>query len=451
MRSRFLNSLVLSLLLLGVSLWTAVVWKRVFQMEASLRSRSEHQTARAGNDFGSVRSGGFDGLGSTGPNDSERDEAARTEPGAHSNQESLEEHLDRIFAPFLKGREGTRMIDAESEIRRTERADEKLAKLETFAHGLKSLSADDLQEALAVLAEREISGTDRWELYSLIFMRTLVVDPERRVKKSVLYGLDLWAVRSWLRQDFDKALAWLESIKGTRKEAYRNGLVQVVRVLAATDFKKALRFAESARAIDVEDLNSKEHRQGRWVKGGVPPDQRLDPVLVLAGCRISAENQQVIIDYALKLPAKRRDGILNALGKSILFRDGFASAQELYERQKWPGKLNALLLSIACSSIETSAPEKASWLLEVSPREFQARNLRFLVHTWLERDVIGISAWLESLPSGSQRDEAIFVFAENVAKINREIALEWGNLIENSALRKELETTMQSQITPQEE
>jgi hypothetical protein len=446
MTFQFSRSVLLFLILFGLTIWAGKIWSRFFQLKDSLVSQSEQEGSRAGSDFDRVRR--FDSDVERGSQTalSKIEKKGRAGLREIPNRENLEDYLDQIFAPFVKNGEGAGESAADAEIERKEQVANALGRLETFARRIKSLSSDDLSVAFSVLAEKEIPSSSGMELQSLIFLRQLAVCPEDRAKNSILYGLDLWAVRSWLRQDFEKAEAWVESIKGTRKEAYRNGLVQIARVLSVSDFEKALRAAEAAREIDLDDLTSEEFQQGKWHTAGVPPDQRLDPILVLAGCQLSDDSRQRMIDYALKLPTKRRDDILNTLGMGILFREGFATASELFERQTSPEKANAFLLSIVCSSIETGSAAKASWLLRVSPRAFRTRNLRYLVHRWLEKDVLGVSTWLESLPPGKLRDEAVFVFATSVAEVNGEAALEWGKLIEDASLREQVKMALEPLI-----
>jgi hypothetical protein len=122
--------------------------------------------------------------------------------------------------------------------------------------------------------------------------------------------------------------------------------------------------------------------------------------------------------------------------RELAGQQGFDAAREILNTTSLtPEKHDLAAASIAAADIGPETPAKAKWLLE-SLRSDDKRAILEFANQWTHADYQGAAKWLSSLPTGKQRDTAVFGFATVATKIDGATAVDWALTITDPNVRR---------------
>jgi hypothetical protein len=78
------------------------------------------------------------------------------------------------------------------------------------------------------------------------------------------------------------------------------------------------------------------------------------------------------------------------------------------------GSANNAIWSLAAKAFERSPSEATRWVQKL-PEQVQDSAISAIVHRWYDTDSIALSEWINSLPTGRQRDKSLEVLADRLS------------------------------------
>lgn len=235
--------------------------------------------------------------------------------------------------------------------------------------------------------------------------------------------LGMRALNIWAQKDSDSAIAWALG-RRLQFSPNRNLMTEIALALVDQDIEKAVRVAQATP----------------------PQGAGRDPLEVIAGARMDFGSLEKLIKIALEFPQARRQNVLYAAGKGLLYQRGFESAQNFYlGLDDHPLEINMFLLGITASSFDRLSEVKADWLIEVSPDGWETANARNLIRRWMSEDYIAAANWLNARDPGLVKDYGVLQFVHDLRGFAPEMAKEWATVIRDPDVKQKAKNLLTQQ------
>lgn len=262
---------------------------------------------------------------------------------------------------------------------------------------VESIAVADIPAALAALATK--SGADAVEMRTLLVRRWAENDPAAAAKWATqlpageLRPTALEHVATvWGELDLAAATTWLRDLpEGEEKQ------------MATTSIAY-----EAARSNPVLALE---------LACQLPPALGRDELLVFAVSQWGAENFPAAVEWTGRIAdAGLREEMLSAIAVAAASADAPAAATMVASALA-PGAAQArAAVAITQRWTQTAPEEAAAWVAQFPDVPLRAVAVENLVGLWGRNDSQAVASWVNDLPAGSLRDQALRVYAANVSQ-----------------------------------
>ncbi|MES2982801.1 MAG: hypothetical protein V4727_10850 [Verrucomicrobiota bacterium] len=164
----------------------------------------------------------------------------------------------------------------------------------------------------------------------------------------------------------------------------------------------------------------------------LPPDEQSGRSAQLAKAAVTPELRRNLIEQ-LNTPAG--SSAIQEIALSFSRDAGFEATRDLIEQANLTPENHDLAAGgIAAANFGPEAPARAAWLLESLKSEKTGVVSNF-ASSWAHADQMAATQWLNSLPTGKNRDAAVAGFAPAAARLDGASAVDWALTVSDSVQR----------------
>jgi hypothetical protein len=259
-------------------------------------------------------------------------------------------------------------------------------------------SETEFESVLSAWAERDLDAT-------VAYFNTNI----RHLTPSEMQGAAGHLASDFLRQDPDKALAWIQTLP----EQIRGHCSHyAMRTLAQEDPAKAAAILSAHANLPDSDELARQVAQ-RW--------SIADPAMAFEWARGLSPDQSVL--------AVR--GVMDQWMET-----DYDAASEQVSRLN-PAQRHAALPGLVEKAPDDHLPVLATLLGDPPGDHHQTSAAASVASRWADKDAVAASEWLITQPAGPLRDSAIRGFTQQISKEDPESAFEWMAVISNPDVRSD--------------